>query len=57
MKIVYKILIKNTKAPTENATTTDGGITPAAASFVTPNLVTNQGKLLAIHVPIPIIKV
>ena len=57
VKIVYNILVKKTKAPTPNATLTDIGTTPGAATELTPISLTNQGKLLANHVPIPMIKV
>ena len=40
-----------------NAILTEGGITPGFASFETPSLLTNHGRLLAIQVPIPIIRV
>ena len=57
VKTVYKILIKKTKAPIPNAIFTDSGNIPGAASSENPRLETNQGKLEATQVPIPIIKV
>ena len=55
--IVYNTLTKNTKAPMAKATLTDGGTTPDGAELLKPNCETIQGRLLAIHVPIPIISV
>ena len=39
------------------ATLTDGVTTPDGAELLKPNCETIQGRLLAIHVPIPIISV
>ena len=55
--IVYNTLAKNTNAPIANATLTDIGTTPEGAELLTPSCETIQGRLLAIHVPIPIISV
>ena len=57
VRTVYKILIKKTKAPIPNAIFTESGNTPASASSEKPSFETNQGKLEATQVPIPIIKV
>ena len=57
VKIVYSILAINTNAPMAKAILTDGGTIPGHASLDTPNLVTTHGRLLAIHVPIPMISV
>ena len=54
---VTKMLVMKTAAPMANDTNTLWGNSPAAASFDTPNWVTNQGKLEAIHVPMPMINV
>ena len=57
VKIVNRILPKKTIAPMANASLTDEGIIPGAAASLTPIEEINQGKLLATHVPIPIISV
>ena len=57
VKMVTRMLAMNTNAPMANATFTEGGTTPGPASFGIPIWVMNHGRLLATHVPTPMISV
>ena len=57
VKTVQRIDAIKTMAPMAKAQCTEGGISPSGAVVDTPKVLISQGKLLAIHVPIPIISV
>src|SRR5690554_7160368 len=57
LNTVYRILNKKTNAPMAKAILTDMGTTPEGAASLTPNLEIIQGRLLATHVPMPMINV